>query len=809
MAITALPQPHAVVRVITKYAKRIAHFRRFDTNNDNMKSLRTAFLLAAAATTAQAGNGLTPITLPAGNYYHGYYGDFMTPNGEKVVLGGDPMMSSGTFQWSAAAGLLDAKQIITGTPSAGYSSISLHGVSADLSKIIVEHNFSGNNNWYVDFATGSTQAITVPGASWQYTLCLSSNGLQVGGYYNLGGHDYGFIWSPDGTLTTNIGASLDNAHVLYVGNGGSWALGDGNLGSSSQVFLWKRSDGSMTTFHSIAGLAVGDNASIRYYSLDGTSVVINKWAGSTSTNYRWIPATGQYTHLDLSAFGTYSNATGFSDDGSTILLTAGDSRVHRWTATGWNHDLTSNLSGVTSAESNSYNYGYGMIRSRNISADGNAVVGSFSTASTSKPFYWTASTGAIDLFTGAQAGWQFNGAYMISANGLVAAGSYYDGSNVGIYRWSASSGLQTIPQWLQSHGVDVSPYAGWLFGYASAISDDGSVLLVSAITPSSGSYMPFLASAKGVADYEAWMSSVNNQHRIYATGATLAGLPLEGAHHRPMLSFDRMGKESQAWATGDFGSTSDARDVHVTTGEAGVNWNLGKSFLFGVAAGHGEQNSDLAFDGSSSTKGDYAIAELDYRPEGTQWIVSLLGMVGSWESKTSRGYLNGASTDFSYGVADLITRTARLRVDAPSLVTFGGFGFAPYASYSVTQTVVDAYAETGGAFPASFDKQEHNATEARVGITAAKDLSAATKLLLTVEAIHRFDGVGPSLTGQDVTGGVSFSLPGTAPRADSVRFGFDVDHKLSENTLLNLSAHAATVGEEHDVSAAISIRRAF
>ena len=313
----------------------------------------------------------------------------------------------------------------------------------------------------------------------------------------------------------------------------------------------------------------------------------------------------------------------------------------------------------------------------------------------------------------------------------------------------------------------------------------------------------------GVSDIPAWISSINGQNRIYQTGVTLAELPLEGAHHRPMLSFDRMGKESQAWATGDFGSSSRTRDVHVTTGEAGVNWNVGKTGLIGFAAGHGEQNADLAFNGSSTTKGDYALVEYDYRPEGTQWIVSLLGMVGSWESKTNRGYTSGGSTDFSYGVADIISRSARLRVDAPTLVTYGGFGFAPYASYSVTQTVVGAYTETGGAFPATFDEQTHNAQEARLGVTASKDLSAATKLLLTVEAIHRFDGVGPSLTGQDVTGGVSFSLPGVAARADCVRFGFDVDHKLNENTLLNLSAHVATVGEAHDVSAAISIRRAF
>ncbi len=317
------------------------------------------------------------------------------------------------------------------------------------------------------------------------------------------------------------------------------------------------------------------------------------------------------------------------------------------------------------------------------------------------------------------------------------------------------------------------------------------------------------AAPAGVADIPAWMSSITGANRTYMIGSTLAGLPLEGAHHRPMLSFDRMGKESQAWATGDFGSSSRTRDVHVTSGEAGINWNLGKSFLFGVAGGHAVQNQDLAFGGSSATKGDFAIAELDYRPEGTQWIVSLLGMVGSWESKTNRGYTSGGSTDSSFGVADTITRSARLRVDAPALVTFGGFGFAPYASYTVTQTIVGAYTETGGAFPASFNEQEHNATEGRAGITASKDLSAATKLLLTVEAIHRFDGAGPALTGQDITGGVTFNVAGTAPRADCVRFGFDVDHKLSADTLLNISAHVSTVGEAHDVSAAISIRRAF
>jgi hypothetical protein len=92
----------------------------------------------------------------------------------------------------------------------------------------------------------------------------------------------------------------------------------------------------------------------------------------------------------------------------------------------------------------------------------------------------------------------------------------------------------------------------------------------------------------GVTDVVTWMSSINNQNRVYNAGVTLAGLPLEGAHHRPMLSFDRMGKEHQAWATGDFGSSSNTRDLSVTTGEAGINWNVGKTGLIGFAAGHAD-----------------------------------------------------------------------------------------------------------------------------------------------------------------------------------------------------------------------------
>jgi hypothetical protein len=318
-----------------------------------------------------------------------------------------------------------------------------------------------------------------------------------------------------------------------------------------------------------------------------------------------------------------------------------------------------------------------------------------------------------------------------------------------------------------------------------------------------------LAGPSGVVDFADWMSSVNNQHRTYNTGVTLASLPLEGAHHRPMMSFDRMGKDTQYWATGDFGSSSRVRDVKVTSGEVGVNKDIGPNTLAGFAIGRGQQNQDLALDGSNNVVGNYFLGEIDYRPFGSQWIVSLLGMVGSWDAKINRGYSNGGSTDYSLGQTDIITRSARLRVDAPVLFSVAGFGFSPYASYAVTQTTVDAYTENGGGLPASYDEQQHNATEARLGMMATNVLNAKTKLIISLEGIHRFDGAGPALTGQDITGSVGFSLPGQAPRPDCVRLGVDVDYKLAADTLLNVSAHASTVGEVADVSGAISIRRAF
>jgi hypothetical protein len=773
-----------------------------------MKLLKTSFLLAAA-TAVQASDGITPIVLPSGSYYGGSYAmDSLNATGTAALIVGDGMMSRAAFYWSDATGTLAGQSIITGVPVTGYSGAYVSGWSADLTKAIVVYSYGSNYYHYVDYANGTSQPIVISGSTSAYPYGLSPNGLHVAGAHHQGGRDYGFVLSAGSAATTGIGASYASARMKAVSSDGSWGVGSGTSGSVERAFLWKRSDGSLTEFNAIAGLSASTNTYSFAASSDYSKILVQSWNGSGSGYHLWTPSSAQHTLIDTSSF-TSPQVGAMSPDGNVVLINE-NNRVHLWTAAGWTLDLTSNLSGLTWANSYQQSYYYSGLRTRfkNISSDGGAVAGTYSNGTVVQPFRWTAATGAVRLFTGAQASWHTWGSQVISGNGLVMAGSYSSGSQNGIYRWTQANGLQTLTEWLDVSGVDVTPYSSWNFQYVNDITPDGSMILGTA-SNGSGSF-PFIASASaGVTDFADWMSSVNNQNRVYAAGTTLASLPLEGAHHRPMMSFDRMGKDAQFWATGDFGSSSRVRDVKVTSGEMGVNKDIAPNTLAGIAIGRGQQNQDLALDGSNNVIGNYVLGEIDYRPFGSQWIVSLLGMVGSWDAKINRGYSNGGGTDYSFGQTDILSRSARLRVDAPVLFSVGGVGFSPYASYAVTQTVVEAYTEAGGALPASYDEQEHNATEARLGMMATKVFDEKLKLIVSVEGIHRFDGAGPALTGQDITGAVGFSLPGQAPRPDCVRLGVDVDYKLTADTLINVSAHASTVGEVADVSGAVSLRRAF
>ncbi|MEI6248575.1 MAG: autotransporter domain-containing protein [Verrucomicrobiota bacterium] len=773
-------------------------------------------LLAAAALLSlpavHAVNGIERLTLPGNQYYYGGYGNnWLAADGHSAILGGD-MMMGGSYYYSASAGVVALEQIITGVPSNNYYHGQLYGYSSDGTKLLYR-SYSGNLNgdYLINATAGTSQLVSVAAQGYTQSRGLSANGLYVvGSAYTSGNNTVsnGFVWSAAGTPVTGIGAGFANdSNLLYVNNDGTLALGGFWNGSNAQAFVWKQAGNTETSFAQIANLSAGQNSYLTYVTADLSVALLQVNGNSTSTIYRWSPVTAQFTHLDLSAVSANCDATGLSADGSTVIAQAG-SKVHRWTATGWDLDLTASLTGVQSAYSNSNNYyGYGNGLSTNISADGKALVGIYYYANNTKPFYWSTTTGAIDLLASMPNAQQSGPSPIISADGKVVFGSIYENSTSNVFRWSAARGTQTLSAWLQSYGVDLTPFANWTFQYATATSPDGAVLLGTA-RESQGMSFPFIATAKGVTDVNAWMGTVVGANSFYAMGYELSHLPMEGAHHRTLASYGDLGGLSSFWATGDFGGSSEGAKSEVSSGEVGVSTALAPQLIVGLAAGRGRQSQELALGGSSLVEGNYVFFETDYK-FAQAGVLSVTLSAGSWKGELDRGYLVGANVDHSIGHGDANSRAARLRYDTPFYKVADKFSVGAFGSYTWTALKVDAYAEEGGAFPATYDRQEHTAREGRLGLVGVYVVNESLEVRLSAELVHRYDGAQPSLTGTDVTGNLPFSMAGTQNVANQGRYGVELDQRLDKRTIINYSLHASGVGSLPEVSGAISFRRGF
>lgn len=771
------------------------------------------FLLAAAlmsCSVVHAVNGVERLTLPGNQYYFGGYGgDWVAPDGRSAILGGDMMIHGGTNYYALGTGVVDVEQIITGLPSANYHGGELFGFSSDGTKLLVR-SYTGNSNgdYLVNVAARTSQLVSVAGPGYTSSRGLSANGLYVVGSSYANNTSTGFLWSAAGAPLTGIGAAFgSNSYLSHVTNDGSLAVGGFYNNGNSHAFVWKSAGSVETSFAQVANLPAGLNSNVYSATPDLGVVLVSVYGGSTSTIYRWSPATAQFTHLDLSAVNANSYPAGLSADGSTVIASAG-SKVHRWTAAGWDLDLTAGLSGVQNAYSNSNNhYGYGNGLSTNISADGKALVGNYYNGNATKPFYWSATTGAIDLLAGMPNAQQSGPNPIISADGKVVFGGLWDGSASNVYRWSAARGTQTLSAWLQSYGVDLSPYANWSFQNASATSSDGSVLLGTARDGQNMSF-PFIATAKGVTDVNAWMSTVLGVNSFYAMGHQLSQLPMEGAHHRTLASYGDLGGLSSFWATGDFGGSSEGAKSEVSSGEVGVSTALAPQFTVGLAAGRGRQSQELALGGSSLVEGNYVFLETDYK-FAQAGVLSVTLSAGSWKGKLDRAYVVGALVDHSIGQGDANSRSARLRFDSPFFKVADKFSVGAFGSYTWTALKVDAYAEAGGAFPATYDRQEHTSREGRLGLVGVYVVNASLEVRLSAELVHRYDGAQPTLTGTDVTGNLPFSIAGTQNVANQGRYGVELDHRLDKRTIINYSLHASGVGSLPEVSGAISFRRGF
>ncbi len=580
--------------------------------------------------------------------------------------------------------------------------------------------------------------------------------------------------SADGTLV--VGFSIDMASYTQAV---SWTGSSATLLDFNNNFLFSEATG---------------------VSADGTLIVGWGFNGTTAREEFVFWENGfTYNYGNVVGGGLASRATGVSSDGTIMVGTLADNFGSPMAMSGFVY-VRGVGSSLVQADANIAAFATANLsftQLTGVSGNGQIVVGFASSGLNSgdEQAFKYDRVGSTYAALGSLGAGTWSIARAVNNDGSVIVGQSSNGTQdeAFVYQNGAMTGLGFLPGGSSSNATGVSADGSVVVGYGDV---------------AGGFIHAFTYANQTLLDATEWMRSLNGPGSLSAMANNLSNLPLEGAHHRPLMSYDAMGKQTQVWATGDFGASSRQTDRRTSYGEVGASQAYGDTVV-GVAVGTALQTQDLLFGGDAKVTGQTFLAEIDTRLADKESILSLLVMRGEWDARTARGYVTGGGNDISRGQTDLSTTTVRVRYDGPTQKFISSMTAAPFASFALTRVRADAFAESGGSFPATFDAHTHTAKESRLGLLTKFDLGAETTLRVTAEWIHRFDDAGDALSGISQTTSGAFSVAGLAPTKDQARFGLDVDHKLSANTLLSFSVHAAGYGQAHDVAGSVSLRRGF
>jgi probable HAF family extracellular repeat protein len=377
------------------------------------------------------------------------------------------------------------------------------------------------------------------------------------------------------------------------------------------------------------------------------------------------------------------------------------------------------------------------------------------------------------------------------------------------FRWSEETGMESIADWLERHGVTT----GNVLNAANGISDDGRVVVGQMIDPTTGNIYGYLA--RSDSDNGGGLMNVDEYQRTLFDGAgsvanageLLMWLPMNGAHHRPLMMTPSLSGDMCAWATGDFALHS-GTSTGLGLAEMGACGDLaGGAVRLGGAVGTSRSWQDLALGGSSRMAGQYVLGEVDWQPDGTPLLLSLSGTIGSWQAQVDRAYSNGEDIGISRGETNAVGGVVRLRADWLNAAVLGNTSITPWTSIGLGTLHVNGFTEQGGPFPARFDAQNLAHVDVRLGVTAVTELSTQTSLSTTFEVAHR-SGTGAKASGQ-VEGLFDFSMGGGQVSHTWVRAGAELDHKINDHLSLSGSVHLASSGRDPSLAASLGLKGSF
>lgn len=599
----------------------------------------------------------------------------------------------------------------------------------------------------------------LPGGNYlSYGLGASADGSVVVGRASPVVGDEAFRWTlADGMVGLGYlpGGSNTSAALAVSADGSTIAGWSRNASSNTEAFRW--------TSAGMVGLGYLPGSSYSAaHDVNADGSVLVGFSGNFMGSYeafRWTSA-GMVSLGSLA--GASSFAYGVSADGNVIVGHSAN-QAFRWTSAGMVG------LGVLPGATSSVAY--------DVSAEGNVVVGE----SGMQAFRWTTAgmVGLGDLPGGSF----FSSATSTSADGGVVVGRGRTDAGWEAFVWDADNGMQSIADLLVADGIDLT---GWSLNFAEDVSDDGTVIVGYGGTPNGSE--------------EAWLVRLSSGLMSAETIASSAGTLLPATESAHGLARESL--ETHLQASRHYRSRSGSR-LNLYLSGFGGQWN---SYTAGGTLGVAYDLNDSVRLGGGLFTSTYYEDDLAYSSEyelesfgGTFWAgyeapgggiqLHAVGLLANLDNEIERGYLNGSGLDKSKGSPDGTMTGLLVRAGWKSLLD-ENTSVIPFASYSWTEVEIDAYAETGGGFPAQFDSRKDTAEVLKLGIEGEKRVCQSASLWGQVAFGHRIDNDSDGITGS-VIGLMDFTLPGYDLDEDWLEADLGVKWQVSEGVSVMLTAGSA------------------
>ncbi len=247
-----------------------------------------------------------------------------------------------------------------------------------------------------------------------------------------------------------------------------------------------------------------------------------------------------------------------------------------------------------------------------------------------------------------------------------------------------------------------------------------------------------------VAEYNATLYSAAG---IANAGEFLTWLPMNGAHHRPLMLTPNLSGDMCAWATGDFAHHGQS-GANLALAEAGACVDLaGGSVRLGGAVGTTASWQALSLGGAANMVGQYVLGEMDWQPDGTPLLLSVTGMLGGWRAKVDRAYSNGGDD----GGVERADQCDGRGAGAGGGLAGSGQGrqyqHQPWASVAFGHCMWMGTAKAVGRFRRGLRRRILGIRTFALVWMAVTEFSSQTKLSTTLELAHR-TGTAASAVGQ-------------------------------------------------------------